>query len=63
MTQQLGSKKDERKHSRKQAEPQNNTQNGFIGIKKKLDLSFLNGVTYCDVSTPTEWELRGDAVI
>lgn len=63
MTQQLGSKKDERKHSMKPTEPQNNTQNGFIGIKKKLDLSSLNGDTRCDVSTPTEWELSSNVVI
>lgn len=63
MTQQVGSKKDERKRSMKQTEPPNNTQNGFIGIKKKLDLSSLNGDTRCDVRAPTEWERTGNVVI
>lgn len=41
-------------------ELQNNTQNGLIGMKKKLDLSSLNGDTRRDVSAPTEWELSGN---
>lgn len=63
MTQQVGSKKDERKRSTEQTEPQNNTQNRFIGIKKKLDLRSLNGDTRCEARAPTEWERTGNMVI
>lgn len=56
MIQQLGSKKDEGgKAAWSRTEPQNNTQNGFIGVKKKIEAKLFEGSPRCDVSAPTEW--------
>lgn len=39
------------------------TQNGFIGMKKKLDLSSLNGNACWDVGASVEWWQCGNTVI